>query len=421
MSEQSAWSRLRAALTVSMAAALTIVAAAGIAHASAGQPGGPPVGPAPVSPLGHPGLCWQAEGNGSAVTLEACDTAIQGQLWTFTGNGIVMNGNGYCLQNGTAGSGLTPPVFLSFSGQCAGAASQTWKFSGVTNAIRNPAAGVCARAQGGAYVPGAQIVARPCGSAAAGGRWSFGVSDLRLSAPRSSARLPGQTGSGTAGGSGTAAGSGTAGGSGTAAGSGSASGRRAFTAEVTVANGAKAMTAYGASVSLRLPHGLTATRLAGTGSLSGWTCTVRTLRCRGNLTGGFSGQITVGGTVASHSAAHSVAARASVAHTNESRHDVRRVTVPARVFAVATASTGGGVLAGGPHGPVGGRVATYGIVAGLLVLVGIILAVVTRRRPQPAAAHAEAAHAQPAAGDPAANDPAAPHARDEAPPYPRRR
>jgi hypothetical protein len=267
---------------------------------------------------------------------------------------------------------------------------------------------VCARVQGGAYVPGAQIVALPCGSAATGERWSFGVSQLRLSAPRGHAQLPGPAA--TAGGSGTASGSGA-----------STAGKRAFTAQVTVANSAKAMTAYGASVSVRLPHGLTATRLAGTGSLTGWTCTVRTLRCRGSLAGGFSGQVTVSGDVTTRSAPHSVTVRATVTRTNESRHDVRRVTVPVRVFIPAAASTGGGVLAGGPHGPVGGRLATYGIVAGLLVLVGIVLAVVTRRQPQSAAARAEAAaRARPAAGDPAANDPAAPPARDEVPPYPRR-
>jgi hypothetical protein len=399
------------------AALLTVVTAAGIAHASAAQPGqaaqpaqpgGPPVGPAPVgpapvSPLGHPRLCWQAEGNGSSVTLEACNTAIQGQLWTFTGNGIVMNGNGYCLQNGTASPGQAPPLFLSFSGQCAGAASQTWKFSGVTNAIRNPAAGVCARAQGGAYVPGAQIIALPCGSAATAERWSFGVSDLRLSAPRGRVQLPGQSPA--------------------AGGSAATSGKRAFTAQVTVANGAKAMTAYDASVSLRLPHGLTATRLTGTGSLSSWTCTVRTLRCRGNLAGGFSGLVTVSGTVTSRPAPRSVTVRATVARTNESRHDVRRVTVPVRVLAAVAAGTGGGVLAGGPHGPAGGRVATYAIVAGLLVLVGIVLAVVTRRQPRPRAPYAAAsAQAEPTVTDhPAADDPAAPPARDEAPPYPRRR
>jgi hypothetical protein len=58
-----------------------------------------PAGPAPISPLHHPRPRWGAWGNGSPVTLEACDKALQGQQWTFTGD-VLMNGSGYCLQPG---------------------------------------------------------------------------------------------------------------------------------------------------------------------------------------------------------------------------------------------------------------------------------------------------------------------------------
>ncbi len=52
----------------------------------------------------RPDLCWQAAGNGSPVTLEHCGSA-EGQQWTLAGhgvpmNGVLMNGNGYCLQAG---------------------------------------------------------------------------------------------------------------------------------------------------------------------------------------------------------------------------------------------------------------------------------------------------------------------------------
>ena len=51
-----------------------------------------------INPVGHPRLCWQAGGNGSGVTLERCDPAVAGQQWSLTSNGVVMNGNGYCLE-----------------------------------------------------------------------------------------------------------------------------------------------------------------------------------------------------------------------------------------------------------------------------------------------------------------------------------
>ena len=58
-----------------------------------------------ISALGHPRLCWQAAGNGSAVTLEHCDRMLQGQQWSLTPDGVLMNGNGYC----TPAAAFTPP------------------------------------------------------------------------------------------------------------------------------------------------------------------------------------------------------------------------------------------------------------------------------------------------------------------------
>ena len=40
---------------------------------------GTTIGPVQISGLGYPRLCWQAAGNGSAVTLERCDRMLQGQ------------------------------------------------------------------------------------------------------------------------------------------------------------------------------------------------------------------------------------------------------------------------------------------------------------------------------------------------------
>ena len=462
--------RLRALLTASLAMALTLTAAGGTALASAGQSGGPPVGPALVSPLGHPGLCWQGEGNGSSISLEACNAAVQGQLWTFNGNGVVMNGNGYCLQN-SGPVRQEPPLFLSFSGQCAGAASQTWTFSGVTNLVRNPAAGVCAYPQGGSDVPGAAIIGRPCGGARPGYRWSFGVSRLTLSGGRRTAGADGHSVTHAAGGTsaksaGNAAGAagaagGTsaksagnaasaastastasaasagnaaaaAGGTGAAAGGTAAAGpRRDFTAEVTVANAAGAMTAYGAIVSLRPPKGLTVTRLAGSGGLSGWTCTVRNLSCQGSLAGGLSGRITIGGAVSGRTPAHAITVRAAVTHTNEARRGIRPAHVPVQVYAVAASASLPGAS---PHGSVARSVTKFGLViAGLLVALGIIMFVAGRRRPRahggraagvpeyPAGPAAQrfagpAGHgdAGPATKEFTAQDPAAPDTKDTA-------
>jgi hypothetical protein len=146
--------------------------AAAAAVASPGQ-----TGPYPVTAEGTPGLCWQAAGNGSPVTLEHCDQAVQGQQWTLTSNGVFMNGNGYCLEAGTGDR-----LFIGFDGQCGGTAtSQQWAFRG--GQLRSRAAAVCA-APAGSLEPGTAIVTGACGRAP----WSFGASAAGTPAPKSSPR-----------------------------------------------------------------------------------------------------------------------------------------------------------------------------------------------------------------------------------------
>jgi hypothetical protein len=361
----------------------------------ANQAAAGPVGPAPISPLGHPGLCWEAWGNGSAVTLETCDPALQGQSWTFTGhNDVLLNGNGYCAQNGgsTPSSTNGPPpagsdsMFLTFSGQCAGAPSLAWTFSGSTNQITNTAAGVCAYVAGGALVPGAVIVARRCAGAGRTSSWSMGVSDLALAAP-SAAHASGAHSAPGAGGAAS-----------TPAASTPASGvRRDFTTAVQVSNpvavsgSATAMTAYGAGISIAPGRGLAVTRLTGTGSLAGWSCDTKALRCQGSLPGGGRGDITVLGTVTGRAPAATLTAHATVTHTNQSRHATHVTAVlPVRVFAAPVPVSAGG-------GP-GRSVTTFVLIAAVvLVLLGIFLAVATRRR-RPAAT-------PPAAPEPGPQDP----------------
>jgi hypothetical protein len=381
LSHQLTSTKRRAAARTVLAAtalALTVTAAStAAASAAANQAAAGPVGPAPISPLGHPGLCWEAWGNGSAVTLETCDPALQGQSWTFTGhNDVLLNGNGYCAQNGGSTPSSTngsPPagsdsMFLTFSGQCAGAPSLAWTFSGSTNQITNTPAGVCAYVAGGALVPGAVIVARRCASAGRTSIWSMGVSDLALAAPPAAHASGGHSAHGAGG-----------------AASTSASGvKRDFTTAVQVSNpvavsgSATAMTAYGSGISIAPGRGLTVTRLTGTGSLAGWSCDAKALRCQGSLPGGGRGDITVLGTVTGRAPAATLTAHATVTHTNQSRH-ANHVTavLPVRVLAAPAPVSAGG-------GP-GSSVTTFVLIAAVvLVLLGIFLAVATRRR-RPAA------------------------------------
>ncbi len=93
------------------------------ARAAPAGTGGTTIGPVQISALGHPSLCWEAGGNGSGVTLERCDHVLQGQQWSLTPDGVLMNGNGYCLE---AVSGR--PLFIDFAAQCAGAPTQLWHY-----------------------------------------------------------------------------------------------------------------------------------------------------------------------------------------------------------------------------------------------------------------------------------------------------
>ncbi len=159
------WARISGVAAGVIVAGLPVAAAGAVA-----SPG--PAGPYPVRAAATPGLCWQAAGNGSAVTLERCDQAIQGQQWTLTGDGVFMNGNGYCLEAGTGDR-----LYLGFDGQCGGAAaSQLWAFSG--GQLRSRAAAVCA-APAGPLAPGTAIVAGACGRA----QWSVGTSAAAPLAP----------------------------------------------------------------------------------------------------------------------------------------------------------------------------------------------------------------------------------------------
>ena len=100
-------SRAAGALAALAAAILIAALTAGPAQAAApARAAGPTIGPVQIDAVGHPRLCWQAGGNGSGVTLERCDPAVAGQQWSLTSDGVLMNGNGYCLEAGPA----TPPA-----------------------------------------------------------------------------------------------------------------------------------------------------------------------------------------------------------------------------------------------------------------------------------------------------------------------
>jgi ricin-type beta-trefoil lectin protein len=265
-------------------AVLFIMTSTGQPGAQAAPPGGTTIGPVQISALGHPSLCWEAGGNGSGVTLEHCDRVLQGQQWSLTPNGVLMNGNGYCLE-------AIPghPLFIDFAAQCDGATSQLWHYHSAHLTSPVPAAGTCA-ATAGPLVPGAEIVGSACSpSALAAGavsRWSIGYSAVTVA--------PGR-GHGPVGGT--------------------------FGASVTVANAPSAQAAYGVSVAFTLPPGVSASTLraapgpSSPGSTSsrsgphtpgppapgpsgsGLRCDVSTLTCTGTLPAGASRQITLTGPV----------------------------------------------------------------------------------------------------------------------------
>jgi hypothetical protein len=143
--------------------------------AVAGAAQGPTqLGPAQINAAGRPDLCWQAAGNGSPVTLEHCDSAVQGQQWALTG-GVLMNGNGYCLEAGTG-----PALFIGFNAQCGGGSGQLWTFSRITGHLSSRGGTGCA-AVNGSLVPGTAVVRGSCGG---GARWSFGDSAVHQTAPQ---------------------------------------------------------------------------------------------------------------------------------------------------------------------------------------------------------------------------------------------
>jgi hypothetical protein len=227
--------------------------------------GGTTIGPVQISALGHPSLCWEAGGNGSGVTLEHCDHLLQGQQWSLTPNGVLMNGNGYCLE---AVPGR--PLFIDFADQCAGAPSQRWHY----HSGHLTGTGVCA-VVAAPLVPGAEITGGSCPQPPSAprtvSRWSIGYSAVTLT--------PGR-GRGPAGGT--------------------------FSASVTLANAPSAQAAYGVSVAFTLPPGVSASTLHATPasappasgtSGSGLHCDVGTLSCTGIVPAGASRRITLTGPV----------------------------------------------------------------------------------------------------------------------------
>jgi Ricin-type beta-trefoil lectin domain/Domain of unknown function DUF11 len=328
--------RLRAAAAV-LAAALLAALTFGTPAASAAAA---TIGPAQISALGHPSLCWQAWGNGSPVTLEKCDAASQGQQWSLTSNGVLMNGNGYCLE---AATGRAAPLFIDFAGQCGGGRGQVWRYT--AGLLASARTGACA-GLGGPAEPGAGIIRLPCtpqpnsAERAAIEHWSIGYSAVTLT--------PG-TGTGAAGGT--------------------------FTGSVTVANAASAQAAYGVTVTFTLPPGSTATALR---PAAGWSCQLRAARCTGTLAAGASGRIALTGQLPASAQVGSslaIAARALVTGTTQRSRRARTtaaVTVAVRPPAPAPAASGQAALP------------LVAAAAGVLLLGGGLLVALTRRR-RPAA------------------------------------
>ncbi len=318
--------------------------------------GGTTIGPVQISALGHPSLCWEAGGNGSGVTLEHCDHVRQGQQWSLTPDGVLMNGNGYCLE---AVPGR--PLFIDFAAQCGGAPSQLWHYRSAHLAspvsATGPApgtaagAGTCA-ATAGPPVPGAEIVGSTCSPsalAAVVSRWSIGYSAVTVT--------PGR-GRGPAGGT--------------------------FGASVTVANAASAQAAYGVSVAFTLPPGVSASTLrattastprATTGSTpraatgSGLRCDVATLTCTGTLPAGAARRITLTGPVPAAirpGDSYPLRVHASVAGTTQRSRKIR--TTASLTVTVAPAAPQ-------PRSPL----PLIAGAAALLLLAGALLLVITRR------------------------------------------
>jgi hypothetical protein len=320
---------------------ISTAASPAVARASAG--GGTTIGPVEISALGHPGLCWEAGGNGSAVTLEHCDRLLQGQQWSLTPGGVVLNGNGYCLE-AVPGD----PLYIDFAAQCAGIPSQRWHYrSGqlaspvpATGSVAAPGAstGTCA-AIAGPVVPGAEVTGGACsrrdtapGRADTVSRWSIGYSAVTLT--------PGR-GRGPAGGT--------------------------FGASVTVANAASAQAAYGVSVTFTLPPGVTAAGLRA----PGLHCQVGPLACTGTLPAGTARRITLTGPVPAAvrpGDSYPVRARVSVTGTTQRSRTARTTAALAVTVTPAAAPP--------PRSPL----PLIAAAAAVLLLAGTALTLLTRRR-----------------------------------------
>jgi len=354
-------SRAAGALAALAAAVLTFALSAGPAWAAGSvRAAGPTIGPVQINPVGHPRLCWQAGGNGSGVTLERCDPAVAGQQWSLTSDGVVMNGNGYCLEAGTAVA-----LYIDFAGQCAGDGphdgqgrrGQVWQYR--AGQLASAGTGACA-GPGGPVAPGAPILRRPC---PAGSRWSIGYSAVTV------APGPGGGQRGPDGGT--------------------------FTASVTVADAASAQAAYGVAVTFSLPPHLSASGLHVTlpqavssglhvtphhSAASDWTCDVRRVTCTGILPSGASGQVVVTGRLpaaARPGHSYTVRARAAVTGTSQ-RPGTPRTATTSLTVPVRPAPPG-------PASPI--RFALILIAAAAFLLAGALLIYITRRRPRHAARH----------------------------------
>ena len=86
-----------------------------------------------------------------------------GERGELAASGVLMNGNGYCLQAG-------PPLAIGFDGQCDGQAGQLWAYRATTGQLMSVGHGNCA-VLGGPLVPGTPVVSGAC---AGGTRWSLG-------------------------------------------------------------------------------------------------------------------------------------------------------------------------------------------------------------------------------------------------------
>jgi hypothetical protein len=333
---------LRAIAAVAVLALVQLGGPASAAVTSAA--GGTTVGPAQINAIGHKGLCWQATGNGAPVALATCDAAIQAQQWSLTGNGVVMNGIGYCLE---ALTGQQPgvPLYIDFAGQCGGDRGQLWQYDGRTGQLVNAGTSICAGLSGPVST-GAEIERLTCRNSP---RWSIGYSAVTVA--------PG-TGSGPVGGT--------------------------FNASVTVANAASAQLAYGVTVRLAVPRALALTGLHGTGGAAGWSCDLRTVTCTGSLPSGASGHIGVAGRVPGDvrpGASYPVSAHVSVDGTSQQPGTVR-TTASLRVAVHAAPPARAGADRPGSKSIVSSPL--LAVVAGILVLGTVLLVAAARRRQHPA-------------------------------------